>query len=154
MLGAWVDDLWFRVHNGMFTGILCFSDDKNTYFCPLVTSTKFFYLTFYHGLRSHPRKHAGMGQYRASTGPMLPASARYWPIMACLRVCTEYTRNGCAQNPPDAVPVNMPELDRFWADAGSIGPVLAHDGMFTGLRLSAVMHFTDKRCFIPFLYVK
>jgi len=29
-------------------------------------------------------------------------------------------------------PVNMPELDRFWADAASIDPVLADNGMFTG----------------------
>ena len=32
-----------------------------------------------------PYKHATMGQYRASTGPMLAVSAQYWPIMACLQ---------------------------------------------------------------------
>ena len=30
------------------------------------------------------------------------------------------------------IPVNTPELDRYWADAASIGPVLAHTGLLTG----------------------
>ena len=31
-----------------------------------------------------------------------------------------------------SVPENMPELGRFWADAGSIGPEQAHNCKFTG----------------------
>ena len=31
------------------------------------------------------------------------------------------------------LPVNMPELGRYWADAASSGPVPAHNAMFTGL---------------------
>ena len=33
---------------------------------------------------SLPCKHAISCQYRACTGPMLPASAQYWQIMACV----------------------------------------------------------------------
>ena len=29
-------------------------------------------------IHKHSCKHAGMGQYRASTGPMLAASDQYW----------------------------------------------------------------------------
>ena len=34
---------------------------------------------------THPYKHAIMGQYRASTGPLLPESEQYWPDTAPYR---------------------------------------------------------------------